>query len=193
MVSVMTIKHQKKHCVAVTGHRFIPSDVRLRDSVHRVLAKILEGQMPHPVVLLSALAEGADQLVAEMAMDFSEIELHVPLPKPEERYLDDFTNDSGKQAYRELRLRAREMIPLSHSDDEGNAYQALGEYLINHAGVLIALWNGVFNQQKGGTGDVVQTALDAEVPVYWIYCPNQKPGEINTLGYEKQIGEIEAL
>ena len=193
MTHVMENQEKTAFHIAVTGHRFIPEDTHLDGSVRQVLAEIVLAHADRPIWLYSALAAGSDQLVARVAKDFKAIELIVLLPKPQEDYLADFVSEEDRIGFRELLASAIAVIPVIRSDELSSPYQALGEFLISQADVLVTIWNGVYNAKKGGTGDVVQTALDAGIPVYWVYCPNQKPGEINTLDHEKQIGEIEEL
>lgn len=193
MIVEMEIQQKTAFHIALTGHRFIPDDVRLGASVHQVMAEIVKEHEDRPILLYSALAEGSDQLAARVAMEFEEIQLIVPLPMPEADYLADFAGEEGRAGFYELLASAKAVIPVTGFDESGSPYQALGDFLVSQADVLVAIWNGEYNAKKGGTGDVVQTALGVGIPVYWIYCPNQKPGEINTLEHEKQIGEIEPL
>lgn len=193
MIYVMENQEKTAFHIAVTGHRFIPEDTHLDGSVRQVLAEIVMAHADRPIWLYSALAEGSDQLVARVAKDFEEIELIVLLPKPQEDYLADFVSEEDRIGFRELLASAKAVIPVSGFNELSSPYQALGEYLVSQADVLVAIWNGEYKAKKGGTGDVVQTALDVGIPVYWIYCPNQKPGEVNTLILEKQMGDIEEL
>lgn len=180
--------------IAVTGHRFLPKDATsLPVAIRQVLQDILSHRDETPIMLHSALAEGSDQLVARIALEFPVIKLHVPLPKAEEDYLLDFDSEDGRNAFKKLILSADLVIQLNHPKQHQNAYQPLGDYLVQQADLLLAVWNGVFNQKRGGTGEVVKSALDVGKPVCWIYCPNLKPGENNPYTHQKQIGEIEFL
>jgi hypothetical protein len=179
--------------IAVTGHRFIPDTNELHRSIRQVLHDILVCHARKAFFLYSALAEGSDQLVARIALEFPKIALHVPLPKPEVDYLKDFASDVSRENFQTLLTSAVKVIPLSHISTELNAYNELGKYLIHQGDIMIALWNGVYNDKTGGTSEVIRGALKAKKPVYWLYCPNQAVGADNSLEEQKQIGELEIL
>src|SRR5580700_3870326 len=79
--------------VGVTGHRDLrPQDwEKTKKAVHSVLDELQKTYSPTPVVVLSALAEGADCLVAKVAKDLG-IRLIAPLPLPDHLYEKDFTS-----------------------------------------------------------------------------------------------------
>lgn len=178
--------------ISVTGHRFIPEDGKLKEAIRQVLDQICKAYEETELVLYSALAEGSDQLVAEIALKMQGIQLCVPLPKPADAYLEDFFSINGKEGFQKLLAAAQKVIPLSNPEMK-DAYVALGEFLVGQADILIAIWNGTYNHKKGGTGEVVRAALSAEKPIYWIYCPNLKPGERNCKQEKKVIGDVEIL
>lgn len=179
--------------IAVTGHRLIKYDVQLLLSIRQVLQEINKEHRNSEILLYSALAEGCDQLVAEIALEFKNIRLNVPLPMEIGDYLKDFNSDKAQEKFQELMSRAYrvELLPASKTHQE--AYHNLGVYLVEHADVILAVWNGEFNQKIGGTSDVVQTALTAGKKVYWIFCPNEAPDANNSVMMYKEIGEVEKL
>jgi hypothetical protein len=183
----------KQISIAVTGHRFIPNDARLDQSIRKIFETFLNEHLDADFILYSPLAEGSDQIAARIASEYDRFDLHVPLPMNPEEYLKDFHTKNGRKTFFHLFSSAAEVHHLDIEGDHQASYRALGQYLINHSDILLAVWNGVFNQKIGGTGDVVRIATHAHKPVYWIYCPNQKIGELNTLEDQKQIGDIEIL
>ena len=189
----MESKEPNSFNIAVTGHRFIPDDLNLHHAIRQVLRGILECHATKDIFLFSALAEGSDQLVARISLEFQGISLCVPLPKAEDDYLEDFASDAGRESFHKLLSTAAKIIYLSTSDEGQSDYEYLGNYLVTQSDVLIALWNGVYNQKKGGTGEVVKAALQARKSVYWIYCPNEKVGANNKHKGHKQIGDLEIL
>lgn len=188
----MKKKRSESYNIGVTGHRSIPDDARLRHSIRQALGEIYKNRGLKDVYLISALAEGSDQLVATIAQELN-IEVCVPLPKSLDNYFEDFFSDAGIEGARGLLATAVEIIYLSNSDASQDAYERLGEFLVKHSDVLLAVWNGVYNQKTGGTGEVVKHALALGVPVYWIYCEYSGDEKNSTHPSGKQIGDIELL
>jgi CheY-like chemotaxis protein len=92
--------------IGVTGHRDLrPADCPvLERTVRRAIQRIRE-KCPHtPLIVLSALAEGADRLVARAALDLG-LSLIVPLPMPQAEY--EKALDSS--------IRPFELSPVSQS------------------------------------------------------------------------------
>ena len=156
--------------IAVTGHRQIRITDDLINSINSTLKVLLDQFNESEIYLLSALAEGSDQLVAKLAMQFPGVKLIVPLPLSVDEYLEDFGAEESKQQFLELLKNANEIIPLTPVKNNQMAYHNLGEYLINECDCLIAIWNGIFTNKIGGSGEVVNMAINAKKPVYWIYA-----------------------
>ena len=179
--------------ICVTGHRFIGTRHALATSTRSVINEIMASYGDREIYLYSALAEGSDQLVASIAMETKAIKLVVPLPLPVDTYLQEFTTDEAKHAFWGLHKVATRVIFLPGQEEVTAAYDQLAEYLVEHADVLIALWNGEYSMKKGGAGALVRSALQAMKPVYWIYCDNLNDGSQNGLSSIKEEGDIELL
>jgi len=179
--------------IAVTGHRLLSHSDKLSDSIRLVLDRIIQEHLDTNFYLFCALAEGGDQLVAKTALSYQGIKLIALLPVPEEEYLMGFTSDIGREYFRELIQSAEEVVTLPDQVDQPTAYEALGDYLLDHCEVLLALWNGQYSLKKGGTGEVVKKALDKRKIIYWIYADNgSELGEVQG-GLHKDPGDIEIL
>lgn len=179
--------------IGVTGHRRIKIEKRLAGSIREVLASILQDHAGTEIWIYSALAEGSDQFVAEVASEFSEIKLIVPLPLPVEQYISTFDTQDGKREFDHRLLSASQIIDLPEQPDSLSAFQHLGHYLADTCDILLALWNGENNLKKGGTGEVVLNAINRGKPVYWIYCSNQNDGPSHNTPAQKKVGEIQVL
>lgn len=184
---------KKLFLISVTGHRFIANNRNLVDSIRKVLTGIVEEQNGFEIFLYSPLAEGSDQLIALVAQEFQEIELVVPLPLPVEEYLMDFKTRSGKTNFRSLLKSASKIINLPEVENHLSAYLKLGDFLVMHCDLLIAIWNGEYSGKIGGTGAVVEAALKTGKPIYWIYCNNKEKGVENILSEQKNEGQIQLL
>ena len=179
--------------IAVSGHRHIQTNGILIESIRQTLKGIMEEHRGVEAYLYSALAEGSDQLIAAIAQEIQQIKLIVPLPMPIDLYLMDFESGIGKSGFHQLLKSASEVITLAPQSDRLTAYQYLGNYLIKECDLLFTIWNGEDSMKKGGTSEVVNNATLAGLPVYWIYCDNDKTGSINSLTLQKTVGEIQLL
>lgn len=102
--------------------------------------------------LLSPLAEGADRIAAEVALQAG-IGLVVPLPMPQAEYERDFATPESLNSFRELLAASVSVfaIPVNETDVQANQYAAVGEYIARRSNVLILLWDGRDNNKVGGT------------------------------------------
>lgn len=144
--------------VAVSGHRGLAeTTVRLVDrEIRAVLAKYLPD-----LVGLSCLADGADQLFARAVLDLGgKLEVIIPA----EQYRDGLPNEA-KPGYDALFANAAEVHRIAFVESTSAAHQAASEYMVNHAVVLLAVWDGKPSRGYGGTADVVAFASDHGVPV----------------------------
>lgn len=179
--------------IAVTGHRFISINDKLSNSIRSVLDWMIQEHLNTEIQLFCALAEGSDQLVAEIALSFPGITLNVPLPLAEEEYLKGFASDIGRKSFHELTQSAGKVFVLPEQVDHPIAYEYLGNYLLDNCEVLVAIWNGEYSSKKGGTGELVKKALQMGKLIYWIYADNGKEdGEVR-IKLQKNPGDIEIL
>ncbi len=173
--------------VGVTGHRLHkvdPTDAHLRDACVRVLHHLKDLYRDRSFIVLSPLAEGADRLVAELAMEELDAQLHVPLPLPYEIYIQDFDPDDQQasvdhfktligraERYYELPLAGGSFNELSRSGSTGNEarakqYALVGAYIVQRCHELIAIWDGTEPNGLGGTGQIVQWRLNGVPEVF---------------------------
>jgi len=143
--------------IGVTGHRNLrPEDEPyLRLAVREVLLNLIKMRPAARIALLSPLAEGADQLVAEEALRLARFDLFVPLPLSPEDYEQTFISKASPIRFRTLLSHAKGSDVVSPAEGTDH-YTALGNYLVNNCQYLIALWDGVINGLPGGTADVVR-------------------------------------
>lgn len=163
--------------IGVTGHRDLrDEDVpRLEAEVAGVIATLrrdyLGGGDDTPIIVLSALAEGADRLVARVALAHG-ARLVAPLPLPVDEYRRDFEPGlkPGNAAEFDALLAqatAAPVVPFTpgnslsavRADDRKRAeqYRAVGLFIVQHCHVLIALWDGDDRSMAaGGTAEIVK-------------------------------------
>jgi hypothetical protein len=166
--------------IGVTGHRDLrDQDIpRLEREVAGALASLrrdfLGKEDETPIIVLSALAEGADRLVARVALAQG-ARLIAPLPMPLDEYRRDFEPGlkPGNVAEFEALFAqaiAAPVMPLQGSSvealradqDKRNAqYRALGIFIVQHCHVLLALWDGnEIEPSPGGSAEVVTFKRD---------------------------------
>jgi hypothetical protein len=156
--------------VGVTGHRDLREEdlPALRQAVRSVLEQIAAPLRNTPILLLTALAEGADQIAAEVALDIG-IEIAVVLPMALKNYLTTLSTDKARKDFHTLNDQAihRIVLPAPHADHdhakpdaasdkdlEHRPYRQLAAYLARHSHSLIALWDGSVGE-PGGTFEVL--------------------------------------
>jgi hypothetical protein len=162
--------------IGTTGHRDLrPQDVALLERevcavIVRLRSDYLGGDDETPIILVSALAEGADRVVARAALTMG-AKLIAPLPLPVDEYRRDFEPGLAPNAVAEFdELLSQASATPVMSFTEGNSleavradpdkraeqYRAVGLFIVQHCDVLIALWDGNENDMStGGTGEVV--------------------------------------
>jgi len=144
---------------AVTGHRDICK--KAIPQIKKILKNTFESfqkKYPHtPMILISALAEGADMLVAEVAIECG-VELHIMLPYQEEVYLKSFKDSENIKIFNKLKSKASKIEVISNIDKYSaeKAYEMLGKKLADLSTILIALWDGKYSGEKGGTSEVIK-------------------------------------
>ena len=149
--------------IGVTGHRNIhPGDTKLSDAVKAECARLRKHYIHSPFVVLSSLAEGADRLVARVAMEELSAELIAVLPMPQNEYERDFLIEELKAEFRSFLSRAcfvkEASIPEGDACDASRAlegeqrnrqYARAGAIVADHAQVLFAIWDGEARSREG--------------------------------------------
>jgi len=170
--------------VGVTGHRFLAEVDKVSAGIDRALACIEATFTPQSWTVLSALADGADQLVTRRLLARHPARLLVLLPMALDEYLEDIRSP---ERFSELLTQAAGTIPLPRAPTRDGAYAALGSYIAEHCDLLFAVWDGCPAQGPGGTSDIVSCARAAGKPLAWVHAGNRVPGteEPTTLGAEQ--------
>ncbi len=158
--------------IGVTGHRKLADPAALIPAVREALRGITErlpgaGAEPR-LLVVSALAEGADRLVAREVLTHPGARLEVALPQPPEAYLADFGTAESEAEFTEL-LRLASSVwqaPAGKTREEG--YQRAGHYVVDRSDAVIALWDGEPARGQGGTATVVAYAHERGVPLVWV-------------------------
>ena len=114
---------------------------------------------------VSPLAEGTDQIAAEAALGLS-YQLHAVLPFTTDDYRQDMGGEAAKARFDALLARAATRLELpGERSNETEGYAMAGRATIAHCDVLIAVWDGLKARGRGGTAEVVETAIMRGTPV----------------------------
>jgi len=162
--------------VGLTAHRDLrpEQEPALRTQARAFFQELRTTYPDLPLQLISALAAGGDQLVAEEALALG-VELIAPLPMAQEEYERDFPEPEALARFRHLLARARvRELPLAPGNtleairERGEArnrqYAQLGMFVSSHCQLLLALWDGRFSKATGGTAQVVEFHMLNHMP-----------------------------
>lgn len=165
--------------IGVTGHRDLKPDEipEIRARVRDLFVDLQERYPQRKLRLLSPLAEGADRLVASVAVELG-LELSVVLPMPLGIYQTEFSSQEAIAEFDVLCTRAKDIfeLPIARNgtiesiSKPGRArdlqYAQSGVFLSAHCHILLALWDGKTSGQLGGTAQVVRFHHHDTMPGY---------------------------
>jgi len=191
---------ERKLVIGVTGHRLNPdklADPNLRQAIKTCLLGLQAKYANHQFTILSPLAEGADRLVAQMAMDILGACLQVPLPLPYDLYVQDFASKASQdefktligkaEFYYELPMKFGNIRELAVGQDmrdneaRNKQYALAGAYIVQRADQLIAVYDGKPAAGTGGTGQIVDWYSNGQIEPEFVYAnhfflpPRQNP------------------
>lgn len=187
--------------VGIVGHRPRPGEPLDTPSIARRLTAVFgdlsqiarsarcsgvpyDHGTPATLVLVSALAEGADQLAAAtfvgLAGDTDVIHrLEVAIPFSRDIYTQTFETHDAVRSFEDLIKRAAAVFELqdwappaqptridNHRRDR--RYETVGDIVLRQSDVLLAVWDGEPARGRGGTADTVIAAIGEGTPVIWI-------------------------
>ncbi|WP_266180864.1 hypothetical protein [Dyella humicola] len=162
--------------IGVTSHRNIPArEVEpIRQRVRDFFARLAHDFPELRLVIVSSLAEGGDQLVAQEALAAG-AHLIAPLPLPRDLYIDDFHDPRVRADFDALCDQAEVVqLPLrkgetrqaieSHGAERDRQYAKAGIYIASHCHILLAIWDGKDSGRLGGTAQIVKYHLTGTMP-----------------------------
>lgn len=208
--------------LAITGHRDLLPDciAQVREALAfaiskcaRLVAEDAHGLDPLQwssveLTLISALAEGADQLAVEVFRETSFPEGVKPrfeavLPFDINSYATTMSPSAAAQMRRLGELADSRFVLADGGldnlpDEPGNAeyekrrrdekrwseqrYAIIGDILVRQADLLLAVWNGGPSGGPGGTASVMANALREGVPIVWIHATTARTKLVQRIG-----------
>jgi hypothetical protein len=152
---------------------------RLRDVIDGAFSALKQGAVDmqneadgswHGLQVISALAEGADRMVADAGLAHGAA-LVAMLPFSRATYLQDFPEEQSKREFMRLLADATEVVELdgdaASNDTRNAAYSAVGEAVVARSDLIFALWDGGPPNGPGGTSEIVDYARRHSRPVLW--------------------------
>jgi hypothetical protein len=162
--------------VGITGHRVesLPegSVATLRSRIRQTLELVADSGLalfhkeqacfapaPPRLCFVSAIADGADQIAAEVALELG-WDLQVVLPFERSEYRASLANDAARDRFDDLMSKSSCVLELpGHGERLIDAYVMTGRATVAHCDLLVAVWDGLPPRGRGGTGEVVQLAI----------------------------------
>lgn len=156
--------------LGVTGHRPNKLKPATLPRIRAQCAAVLDALAGMPVRLgvVSALAEGADRMIADLAL-LRGLPLRCILPFASTEYERDFESAESVVEFRRLLAQARAVEELpGEPGARSTAYEAAGRAMLDASGVLIAIWDGNPAAGRGGSAQMIDEAVARAIPVIWI-------------------------
>lgn len=159
--------------IGVTGHRNLADTPRLREAIELARELIVDQLRPAirdrcSLVVVSALADGADRIVADRVLARHRARLEVILPMPRADYVTDFDSKDSFLEFEQLLDQASWVATIRPSRTRQDAYLEAGHAVIDRADITIAVWDGRPAAGKGGTGDLVWYLREQRRPWIWV-------------------------
>ena len=170
--------------VGVVGHNdpAVAAKGALEDALRNIFELVYSRYESSPVEVLSSLAEGADQIVADVALEKGCL-VRAPLPFPPDVYVQStsFQSEEAREHFRSLLYDPRVswfVVPLPAGErdhqqgwagllngpqNRNTCYANAGGYIVRHCLVLIALWDGELGGTSG-TEEMVRFRYEGTVP-----------------------------
>lgn len=146
--------------IGITGHSNLAGATE--PLVADVLLGVLAGMADEPLVGVTCLARGADQLFARAVLDLGG-SVEVVLPAGD--YRDRKVKPDNAEDFDELLGRASAVHTMPFPESNREAYMAASEHVLAEVDVMVAVWDGGPSGGYGGTADVVDAARERGLPV----------------------------
>lgn len=165
--------------VGVTGHRLdrLGMDrvdavrATMIDAMARIEQAVAVSRSGNSVLrLVTALAEGADSIAADVAVARGWM-LDTVLPFARDEYARDYASEPARAAFTAQLAASHAIFELPGARDaagDGPAYERAGRILLSQSDILIAVWDGDVARGRGGAAQVVAEAVLQDIPVIHI-------------------------
>lgn len=165
-------------------------------SAHRDYTAYYDAKDPL-IRVVTPLADGADSMAAKVALDHA-FELSAPIPFHKQEYENDFSGETRTELHKFLG-DATSVFELdggrATERDESASYLAAGYMTLKQSDILVAVWDGEGARGVGGTGMIVEAAIQQGIPVIWVHSnESQEPCLLSEeLTCDKPLSEVEHI
>lgn len=167
----MNPKEKNALRIGITGHRKLNAQQRskLEPVIQRAIQNIITYERSlHPevedVIFISPMAEGADSIFSQVAIESFQGKLHVILPFEKEEYLNDFSTDQRRNEFEALmendQVYKTEELGSIESEDRDTLYYKVGTEVVDQCNYILAIWDELDSEKQGGTSDIVHYGLN---------------------------------
>ncbi|HEX2215632.1 MAG TPA: hypothetical protein VHG27_02895 [Xanthobacteraceae bacterium] len=147
--------------------------------LHREHSEIFSVDAPQ-LAALSCMAEGGDRLFAHEALAAG-WQLQAVLPFAANDYEKDFVSEEATTEFRKILSAAASVFEIGDprsEQDASEAYETAGLVMLDHADLVVAIWDGGESRGRGGTREIVDEAIRRGAPVVWINTTRECPAAI---------------
>lgn len=137
--------------VGITGHQRLPKFCNWQWTADEI-SKILNS-IERPLIGLSCLAAGTDQLFAKLIIDHDG-SLHAVIPF--HGYEDKFEKIADANRYHDFIKQCGHLTNLDFKNSDEESYLEAGKWLVDHSDLIVAVWDGQPAGGMGGTADIVK-------------------------------------
>jgi hypothetical protein len=134
--------------IGITGHRHL-GDPTTQHSVREKLESLIRKHARPGDEALSGMAIGADHIFAEVALA-AELRLHAVIAG--RGYETTFAPGDEREAVEALMRKASDITTVDFSEPSEAAFEAVGQRIVDHCDILVAVWDGKPARGRGGTG-----------------------------------------
>jgi hypothetical protein len=142
--------------IGITGHQRLNNDTGWSAIRQEIQSRL--DQIRMPVEGITSLAEGADQLFAELILSHGGSLVAII---PFEGYENRFGSTAARRRFDRLRALSSQVIVLPRVGSDEDCYLNAGRRMVDLSDVVLAVWDRQPAAGTGGTGDVVAYARKA--------------------------------
>lgn len=145
--------------VGITGHSNLAAESvpAVADALRDVL-----GAIGQPLVGVTCLARGADQVFARVVLEMGGT-VEVVLPAAD--YRERKVKPENRADFESLVERASTVIVMPFDVSNRDAYFAASDAVLDTVERMVGVWDGEPSDGHGGTGDVVAAARERRIPI----------------------------